>query len=64
MTGRELRDLSADELKDKEAGLREALFRLRFKLSLGEVDAIKNYREARKDFARVKTILRERAAGD
>lgn len=61
MEAQEMRELSGDELRDKEATLRESLFRLRFKLSLGEIDAVKNYREARKDLARLKTVQRQRA---
>ena len=62
MNAQEFRALSAEELKDKEATLRESLFRLRFKLSLGEIDAVKGYREARKDLARVRTVQRERTS--
>src|SRR6185503_4432854 len=36
-----LRDLSDDELRGEAARLRESLFRLNFKLALGEVDAVK-----------------------
>jgi len=61
MKPRELRDMSDDELLANVQSLREAIFRLRFKVSLGQADAVKNYRESRKDLARVHTILRERA---
>jgi large subunit ribosomal protein L29 len=53
--------MSDDELLANVQSLREAIFRLRFKVSLGQADAVKNYRESRKDLARVHTILRERA---
>lgn len=56
----ELRDLSVDELRQKEQDLRESLFRLRFRLGLGETDPVKRYREDKKDLARVLTILRQR----
>lgn len=59
----ELRNLSVDELKQKELDLRESLFRLRFRLTLGESDTVKTLRSSRTDLARVKTILRERALG-
>ena len=34
-------DFSDDELKAETARLKESLFRLKFKLALGEVDAVK-----------------------
>lgn len=59
----ELRDLTDDQLRAMERELKESLFRLRFKLSLGNVDVIKQLRQQKKDLARVKTILRERELG-
>jgi len=60
MEAQELRDMSNDELLAKVESLREGIFRLRFKISLGQTDAVKNYRESKKDLARARTILRER----
>jgi large subunit ribosomal protein L29 len=60
MDAQELRDMTDDELLAKVESLREAIFRLRFKVSLGQSDAVKNYRESKKDLARAQTILRER----
>ncbi len=60
MNAQELRDLTEDELLAKVEDLREAIFRLRFKVSLGQSDALKNYRESKKDLARIHTVLRER----
>ena len=53
-------DLSADELKAESARLKESLFRLKFKLALGEVDAVKRIREEKKSLARLQTISRQR----
>ena len=53
-------DLSADELKAESARLKESLFRLKFKLALGEVDAVKRIREEKKTLARLQTISRQR----
>jgi large subunit ribosomal protein L29 len=36
------------------------VFRLRFQLSTGQAEAVTKLRAARKDLARVKTLLRER----
>ena len=38
----------------------EQVFRLRFQLSTGQAEAVTKLRSARKDLARVKTLLRER----
>ena len=55
-----LRDTGDEDLQAEAARLKESLFRLNFKLALGEVDAIKNIREERKSLARIQTIMRER----
>jgi len=54
------RELGEDELRAEAARLRESLFRLKFKLALGEVDAVKRIREEKKSLARIQTITRER----
>jgi large subunit ribosomal protein L29 len=53
-------DLSVDELKAETARLKESLFRLKFKLALGEVDAVKRIREEKKSLARLQTLSRQR----
>ena len=58
----QLRDTSDADLSAEAARLKESLFRLNFKLALGEVDAIKNIRQERKQLARIRTLLRERQA--
>ena len=55
------RDLGDDELRAEAARLRESLFRLNFKLALGEVDAIKRIRQEKKALARIETISTQRA---
>jgi len=60
MKPKEIRELTDEELRQKVDDLSESLFRLRFRLSLGEVDVVKKLRQEKKDLARVKTILRER----
>jgi large subunit ribosomal protein L29 len=54
------RDMGKDELRAEAARLRESLFRLNFKLALGEVDAIKRIRQEKKALARIETISRQR----
>lgn len=61
MKADELRDLSDSDLRTRIDELKESLFRMRFKISLGNTDVVKQLRESRKDLARVKTLLRQRA---
>ena len=56
------RDLSDEDLHAETARLKESLFRLNFKLALGEVDAIKKMRQEKKSLARIETIARQRPA--
>jgi len=56
-----IRELSEDELRAEAARLRESLFRLNFKLALGEVDAVKRIRQEKKSLARIQTLARERS---
>ena len=53
------RDMGDDELRAEAARLRESLFRLNFKLSLGEVDAVKRIRQEKKALARIQTISKQ-----
>jgi large subunit ribosomal protein L29 len=55
-----LHDTSDEDLKAEAARLKESLFRLNFKLALGEVDAIKNIRQEKRSLARIRTVIRER----
>jgi large subunit ribosomal protein L29 len=57
-----LNDTSDEDLKAEAARLKESLFRLNFKLALGDVDTIKNVRLEKKSLARIRTIMREREA--
>ena len=56
----QMRDLSTQELQTRERELAEQVFRLRFQLTSGQAEAVGRLRLARRDFARVKTLLRER----
>jgi large subunit ribosomal protein L29 len=55
-----LRDLDTAELQARERELAEQVFRLRFQLTTGQAEAVTRLRSARRDVARVKTLLRER----
>jgi large subunit ribosomal protein L29 len=56
----EIRDLGADELKQREKDLDDQLFRLRIQKSMGQLEAALKLKSLRRDLARVKTVLREK----
>jgi large subunit ribosomal protein L29 len=59
-----IRESGQHELEAQHKELTEQIFRLRFQLTTGQAEALKRLREARKDLARVKTLLRaQRIAG-
>ena len=55
-----LRELAEDELQAERVRLKESLFRLNFKLALGEMDAVKRIREEKRSLARIYTLIRQR----
>ncbi len=59
-----IRDLSDDDLREEGARLKESLFRLNFKLALGEMEAVKRVRQEKKLLARIQTLIQQRAAAD
>ena len=56
------RDMADEELRAEATRLRESLFRLNFKLALGEVDAVKRIRQEKKSLARLETLSSQRQA--
>jgi large subunit ribosomal protein L29 len=53
------REMSKAELETQQSELAEQIFRLRFQLSTGQSEGLRKLREAKRDFARVKTLLRD-----
>src|SRR5262250_151519 len=53
------REMNPNELEIQQRELAEQIFRLRFQLTTGQSEGLKKLREAKKDLARVKTLLRE-----
>jgi large subunit ribosomal protein L29 len=58
-----LRDLSDAELEQKGRELREEVFNLRFQVSMAMAKNPARIGQARRELARVHTLLRERALG-
>ena len=57
---KDLRALNEGELFEKEKGLSEELFNLRFQQATGQLENVKRVPQVRRDIARLKTILREK----
>jgi len=63
MKAREILELSEEELKSKEAELKEQLFKLKFQLALGQLENTMKLKNIKLDIARIKTVLREKSQG-
>lgn len=57
-----LRELNDEDLHGEIARLKESVFRLNFKLALGDTESVKRVRGDRKMLARVQTLIRQRSA--
>ena len=55
------RDMSSEDLEQKAKDLTEELFNLRLQLSMGVAKNPARVGQAKRDLARAKTVLRERA---
>jgi len=62
MSTQELRDLSVEALQEKVNELEETHFNLRFQAEMGQLDNPMKLRAVRRDIARTKTILNEKAS--
>lgn len=62
MNAAELRDKTPDQLRDELASLKKEAFNLRFQQATGQIENTARMRAVRRDAARVKTILNEKAA--
>lgn len=58
----DLRGKTPDELKDQLLGLKKEQFNLRFQRATQQLEKPARVREVRREIARVKTILGEKAA--
>jgi len=56
----QLKDMSVDELKDQADALKESLFRLKFRKTLGVGEVVKDIRREKKTLARVYTLLNKK----
>jgi large subunit ribosomal protein L29 len=62
MDAQTARDMTPDQLNDELMKLKKEQFNLRFQRASGQLERTARIREVRKDIARIKTILTEKAA--
>lgn len=63
MEVKDIRGLTSDELTEKAGQLKQELFNLRFQRATGRIENLMRIRQTRRDIARIKTIMREKALG-
>lgn len=62
MDANELREKTPDQLRDELANLKKEAFNLRFQQATGQLENTARMRTVRREAARVKTILNQKAA--
>lgn len=62
MHAQELRDKTPDQLREQLTNLKKEQFNLRFQQATGQMENTSRMKAARRDAARVKTILNQKAA--
>lgn len=62
MDAKELREKTPDQLRDELANLKKESFNLRFQQATGQMENTSAIRAARRNAAKVKTILNQKAA--
>jgi len=60
MKSQKVRDLDTAELERQLVEMEEQFFRLKFQMSMGQMEGLKKARAMKKTRARILTILRER----
>ena len=63
MDAHELRDKTPDQLREELSNLKKEQFNLRFQAATGALENPARIKSVRRDVARVKTVLNEKAAG-
>lgn len=62
MSAKELREKTPDQLREELTTLKKEAFNLRFQQATGQLENPARLRKVRRDAARVKTLLNEKAA--
>jgi len=59
MKASKLREMAKEDLLQEESDLRAQIFKLRFQAATGQAESAARIRGARRDVARIETVLRE-----
>ena len=62
MNAKELHDKTPDQLRDELVNLKKESFNLRFQQATGQLENSARLKTVRRDVARVKTVLNQKAA--
>ncbi|MCF1707983.1 50S ribosomal protein L29 [Tabrizicola sp. J26] len=62
MNAQELKTKTPDQLRDQLVALKKEAFNLRFQQATGQLENTARMRAVRKDVARIKTVLNQKAA--
>ena len=62
MDAKDLRGKTPDQLRDELANLKKEAFNLRFQQATGQLENTARMRAVRRDVARIKTVLNQKAA--
>ena len=62
MNAQELKTKTPDQLRDSLVALKKEAFNLRFQQATGQLENTSRMRAVRRDFARIKTVLNQKAA--
>ena len=60
MKGKDLKELTKEELLKKKKDTKEELFNLRFRHSMGQLENTARLKLLKKDVAKIETILRQK----
>jgi len=63
MKAEKIREIDSKDLATRLKDADEQIFRLKFQMAMGQMEGMKKYRELKKDRARMRTVLGERARG-
>ncbi|HEX7074385.1 MAG TPA: 50S ribosomal protein L29 [Hyphomicrobiaceae bacterium] len=63
MKAAEIRDMTLDQLEEQLVNLKKEQFNLRFQAASGQLENTARVRQVRRDIARIKTIARQKQAG-
>ena len=61
MKAAELRDMDVESLRAKTQEIDDQLFRMRIQKSMGQIETPHKIRNARRELARIQTVLKEKA---